>query len=658
ISFLVTDQSSNTATCTVMLSVEDAIPPVFISCPDNLTIGNDYEECGAVFFMDDPEATDNCTEVTVIQTQGLAWNTFFPTGVTTQLFEATDSAGNTTVCMFNITVEDIQAPTVFCTDQTIYLSAMGTAEILALQIDGGSYDNCTFPSDLEYIPQSFQFNCTDAGERLVTLRVRDNAGNIDSCFSLINILDVNSPVITTCPQTYTLNGCSGGMPDLTQLVTATDVCGIAEITQSPQVGTDLLPLFGNSTNLTFVVSDYTGNTSSCQTVLKITDTTPPVFQNCPTSTVFVSNLPGLCGTVLTWTAPVANDDCTQANVIQISGPTQGAVVSVSCPPALQTIVYRATDTAGNSTTCSFRIAAIDTESPVIHPSVTALGEVSVECSLVESGCVIRPSGQCIPLTSSDVTDNCTGPVNLNITVSETSNRGSTPAGGTYYNYMLTRTWTVTDCAGNSAVFTQKINVHDTTAPVAVCKNETVSLGGAGEYTLGQLELNSGSYDNCAMGNQLSFQLSKITFNCDNIGNNLVVMTVKDPCGNTDTCHAVLNVLEGSGKCHPVYDAVGSETCVCLDNATNATNGQFSEVIQMEAKAGLVLTVKSSTGLFRPTSPAPPAAPLPVSNGTLLALGVSDGIDNDHDNITDEPDENTWYTLRARHVEGIGFTAVI
>ncbi|MFM8490208.1 MAG: hypothetical protein ACKOCH_28020, partial [Bacteroidota bacterium] len=62
--------------------------------------------------------------------------------------------------------------------------------------------------------------------------------------------------------------------------------------------------------------------------------------------------------------------------------------------------------------------------------------------------------------------------------------------------------------------------------------------------------------------------------------------------------------------------------------------------------------------FRPNSPAPPAAPLPVSNGTLLALGVSDGIDNDHDNITDEPDENTWYTLRARHVEGIGFTTVI
>jgi hypothetical protein len=87
ISFLVTDQGSNTATCTARLSVEDGIPPVFISCPDNLTIGNDYEECGAVFFMDDPEATDNCTEVTVIQTQGLAWNTFFPTGVTTQLFD-------------------------------------------------------------------------------------------------------------------------------------------------------------------------------------------------------------------------------------------------------------------------------------------------------------------------------------------------------------------------------------------------------------------------------------------------------------------------------------------------------------------------------------------------------------------------------------------
>ncbi|MFN5238697.1 MAG: HYR domain-containing protein [Bacteroidota bacterium] len=658
ISFLVTDQGSNTTTCSAKLSVEDGIPPVFISCPDNLTIGNDYEECGAVFFMDDPEATDNCTEVTVIQTQGLAWNTFFPIGVTTQLFEATDSAGNTAICIFTVTVEDIQSPTVFCTDQTVYLSPMGTAEILAVQIDGGAYDNCTFTSDLEFIPSSYQFDCTDAGERSVTLRVRDEAGNIDSCFALITVLDINGPVITNCPQTHTLNSCSGGMPDLTQLVTATDVCGVAEITQDPQVGTDLLPLFGNSTSLTFVVSDYTGNTNSCQTVLQITDSTPPAFQNCPTATVFVSNLPGLCGTVLTWTVPTASDDCTQATVVKISGPDQNAVVSVNCPPTIETIVYRATDTSGNSSTCSFNIAAVDTEQPVINPLATALDEVDIECNQVEPDCVIRASGQCIPISSSDVTDNCTGPVNLTITVAETSSKGSNPANCDYYNYTLIRTWTVTDCAGNSTVFTQKINVHDTTAPAAVCKNETVSLGGSGEYTLGLQDLDAGSYDNCAIGSRLSFQLSNTNFNCDNIGDNLIVMTVKDPCGNTDTCHAILTILEGSGKCNPVYDPVGSETCICLDNATTATNGQFGEIIQMEAKVGLALTVKTSTGLFMPNSPAPPAVPVPVPNGALLLAGVSDGIDNDHDNTTDEPDENTWYTLRARHVEGIGFTAVI
>jgi len=61
----------------------------------------------------------------------------------------------------------------------------------------------------------------------------------------------------------------------------------------------------------------------------------------------------------------------------------------------------------------------------------------------------------------------------------------------------------------------------------------------------------------------------------------------------------------------------SDPCVCLNNATTLTNGQFGEQIKVNAPSTQVWTVSAVTGLYTNFSPAPPASPTPITVGTVL-----------------------------------------
>jgi len=88
------------------------------------------------------------------------------------------------------------------------------------------------------------------------------------------------------------------------------------------------------------------------------DVTPPVFAACANISL---TTPSTCATA-TWTPPQATDACGSTSLIQLSGPTSGSCV----PIGTSTVVYRATDVAGNSATCSF--------------SISVTKETTVDCS--------------------------------------------------------------------------------------------------------------------------------------------------------------------------------------------------------------------------------------------------------------------------------------
>ncbi|HOY06878.1 MAG TPA: T9SS type A sorting domain-containing protein [Saprospiraceae bacterium] len=315
--------------------------------------------------------------------------------------------------------------------------------------------------------------------------------------------------------------------------------------------------------------------------------------------------------------------------------------------------------------CSFQVMVIDTEQPEFDADILMPGDVTVECNAVPTNCIPRTGGACLPLTNADVHDNCTLPAALTVAFNEVSTQDPNPANCGHYNYTITRTWTITDCADNALiaggfapthalVHTQVITVHDTTKPTALCKNATVTLDKTGKYILDPALVDNGSTDNCAPAANLAFSVTPSVFTCANIGPNTVTLSVTDPCLNVGTCTAVVTVQEGIAPCTPQYNVVTS----CLDNATTLDNGQFQDMITIKSLAMQTWSIATNSGLYTTTSPAPPAAPVTIAAGTQFTAGTADGIDNDGDNAVDEADEMIYYTLKGRFTECVGYNITV
>jgi gliding motility-associated-like protein len=132
------------------------------------------------------------------------------------------------------------------------------------------------------------------------------------------------------------------------------------------------------------------------------------------------------------------------------------------------------------------------------------------------------------------------------------------------------TYTVTDnngCIGTDALI---INVNDLINPVAVCQNITVQLDGTGSVSITGAQIDNGSSDNCTPAGNLNFSVAPNSFDCGDIGNNPVTLTVTDLAGNTGTCGATVIVEDDTD---PTITCPGN---VSVDNdagiCTTVVNG--------------------------------------------------------------------------------------
>lgn len=104
-------------------------------------------------------------------------------------------------------------------------------------------------------------------------------------------------------------------------------------------------------------------------------------------------------------------------------------------------------------------------------------------------------------------------------------------------------------------------------PVAICKNISVNLNDNGIATIEPINVDNGSFDED--GEIVSLELNKSTFDCSNIGNNTVQLTVTDNNDNVSTCDAIVSVVDGMAP-----------TAVCKNLTINLDeNGQASIVAQ-------------------------------------------------------------------------------
>jgi predicted outer membrane repeat protein len=106
----------------------------------------------------------------------------------------------------------------------------------------------------------------------------------------------------------------------------------------------------------------------------------------------------------------------------------------------------------------------------------------------------------------------------------------------FYNCRLTDANGCTD----SASLGHNLISNDFVNPVALCRNVTVHLNGAGTASLIPAMLDNGSTDDCRIA---SYGLSASTMTCAQLGANNIVLTVTDMAGRTSTCTSVVTVMD-------------------------------------------------------------------------------------------------------------------
>lgn len=83
---------------------------------------------------------------------------------------------------------------------------------------------------------------------------------------------------------------------------------------------------------------------------------------------------------------------------------------------------------------------------------------------------------------------------------------------------------------------------DNIAPTVITQNDTVRLNTSGTGTITVADINKGSTDNITKTANLTLSLNKLAFNCVNLGNNTVVLSVTDSVGNVSTATANVYVV--------------------------------------------------------------------------------------------------------------------
>ncbi len=104
--------------------------------------------------------------------------------------------------------------------------------------------------------------------------------------------------------------------------------------------------------------------------------------------------------------------------------------------------------------------------------------------------------------------------------------------------VVTRSFIIKDVNNATVIATQQITVEDKTPPSVITKNITVQLTSGGSLIITAQQVNNGSSDAC--GN-VTLSLDKTTFDCNNIGQNTVMLTGTDVNGNIASATAIVTV---------------------------------------------------------------------------------------------------------------------
>ena len=173
-----------------------------IECPMDIVADNDEDACGAVVNFANAialDAEDGPIATTQVADGAPVSGEEFPVGVTTVTFEATDSNGNTVMCSFDVTVNDVTEPTIECPAAILMANDAGVCGADVTVPNPTVTDNCedeqpgTFVNDFNGTDDASDFY--PVGTTTVEFTYTDAGGNTTTCTVDVTVEDTEAPVI-------------------------------------------------------------------------------------------------------------------------------------------------------------------------------------------------------------------------------------------------------------------------------------------------------------------------------------------------------------------------------------------------------------------------------------------------------------------------------
>jgi Leucine-rich repeat (LRR) protein len=185
----------------------DVTPPVLSICPQNISLTTTGTT--VVTNWTPPSATDNCAVLSLSSNYNLGnYNSgfTFPIGLTTVIYTAVDTKGNTATCSFTVNVSavanpcenDITPPVLISCPTNIASTTTGTTAVV-VWAEPGATDNCSTPSVSRNFEsgQSFPIGLTT-----VIYTAIDAKNNKSTCSFNVTVTKITPPT-SICPSTGT-----------------------------------------------------------------------------------------------------------------------------------------------------------------------------------------------------------------------------------------------------------------------------------------------------------------------------------------------------------------------------------------------------------------------------------------------------------------------